>query len=100
MLACPKCSSRLDVIETRETTAYQTRRRRRCTKCGAKFTTMEIFFTEGSKYGRKGEVVIVLKRELEALLALAGKMLGEPAITLPSDQGLLTEQEKGPDTDG
>jgi transcriptional regulator NrdR family protein len=78
MVACPKCGARLDVIETRETSAHQTRRRRRCVQCQAKFTTMEIFFIEESKFGRKGEVVIVLKRELEQLLALATKLLGQP----------------------
>ena len=41
-MICPKCSGRTTIIETRKLNdGLQVRRRRKCIKCGFRFTTYE-----------------------------------------------------------
>lgn len=40
-MICPECGGTTTVIETREQSDGSIRRRRKCTKCGMRFTTME-----------------------------------------------------------
>lgn len=41
---CPKCNGKTTVMESRKQRGGTIRRRRRCTKCGTRFTTLEMIW--------------------------------------------------------
>ena len=78
MLACPTCGADSDVIETRNASPQLARRRRMCrsTSCGHKFTTYEIIVS-GPANGKLREAVVVSRRTLDQLLAIAQSLGGK-----------------------
>ena len=41
-MKCPKCDNKTEVIDSRLSKHNRVRRRRKCKKCGHRFTTLEI----------------------------------------------------------
>jgi hypothetical protein len=74
MIRCPTCGSETSVLETRDAPAY-VRRRRLCDSeaCRAKITTLEIVLTSPA-HSPGGNVVLVRRRDLDALRAIADRM--------------------------
>lgn len=45
-VACPQCDSRRSTVVDSRASGHTVRRRRKCSGCGARFTTYEVFFDE------------------------------------------------------
>lgn len=56
-MICLKCNGRTEVLETAQKTAQITRRRRRCTLCGDRFSTIETPVGHEKRETKLGEVM-------------------------------------------
>lgn len=77
MIACPTCEAATTVEETRGE-----RRRRACTKCGRKLTTIEVVVENARRYDK---IAVIPRKDLETIVRLAGKAMA----SLIGDHGVV-----------
>lgn len=91
MIACPTCEAATTVEETRGE-----RRRRACTKCGRKLTTIEVVVENARRYDK---IAVIPRKDLETIVRLAGKAMA----SLVGDRGVValiaTPAEAAPASD-